>query len=98
MLKLSEASGIAYRGGDEHRRLVLSRLRDGIHELELRAVIAYCADEWHGKSDLAAYLRPETLFGPKTIHRYLDAARTKYARELRDAGVIQPQPKLEVVK
>lgn len=92
--RLSTVAGVAYRGCDDHVRLIVSQLRNGITEPELRAVVAYCANEWDGKPEMRRYLRPETLFGPKTISRYLDQARTDYAKEIAEAA----QPKLEVVR
>lgn len=76
--KLGDRAGHAYGGAAEHVRLITARLRDGVLEAELRAVIAYCADEWGEKPEMQRYLRPETLFGPTTIARYLDAARARY--------------------
>ncbi len=93
--KLGAESGVAYRGSDAHTRLIIGRLREGTSELELRAIVAYCGDQWRGKPEMQQYLRPETLFGPQTIARYLDPARTRYARLLADA---EPQTKLEVVR
>lgn len=104
LAKLSAASGVQLRGAQAHVRLILARLREGITELELRAVVAYCADEWRGDSKMAKYLRPETLFGPETIARYLDPARTLYrdrmAEAARDEGksIPQTQHTLELVK
>jgi uncharacterized phage protein (TIGR02220 family) len=77
---LSKYSGIAYRGGVEHTRLIVARLRDGRTDLELRKVAWYCAvvREWKDKPEMQGYLRPETLFGAKNIEKYLDAAISKY--------------------
>lgn len=82
LAKLAEVTKEPYGGALEHQRLVLNRMRDGVHELELRAIIAFVADEWESKPELASYLRPETLFGPRGIHRYLPKARARYAKEL----------------
>lgn len=86
--KLSERTGVNYRGSREHERLITGRLADGVDEMDLRAVIAYCWDVlgWNTKltedgGTMAQYMRPETLFGPRTIHRYLPSAR-KYREEL----------------
>lgn len=81
--KLTERTGIAYRGSQEHTRLIVARMRDGASELDLRKVIQYCAVElgWLDKPEMVAFLRPETLFGPKTISRYLDAAISWHAKE-----------------
>mgnify|MGYP001615385787 FL=1 len=76
--KLGEHNGIAYGGAAAHVKLIIGRLRDGVTEFELRAVVAYCADEWLKDDEMRRYLRPETLFGPTTIAKYLDPARTRY--------------------
>lgn len=80
--KLSARNGIAYSGTAEHVRLIVAQLRNGVPEMDLRYVIGYCADElgWQDDADLSKYLRPETLFGPKTIAKYLDPARAWVAK------------------
>lgn len=104
LAKLSAVSGIQLRGAQAHVRLILARLREGITELELRAVVAYCGEEWKSDPKMQRYLRPETLFGPETIARYLDPARTLYrdrmAEAARDEGksVPQTQHSLELVR
>jgi uncharacterized phage protein (TIGR02220 family) len=76
--KLSAQNGVRYSGTDEHTRLIVNHLRAGVSEVDLRAVVGYCAIElgWAAKPEMAVYLRPETLFGPKTLAKYLDPART----------------------
>ena len=76
--KLTAQNGVRYSGTAEHTRLIVAQLRAGVSEMDLRAVIGYCALEldWKADPDMAKYLRPETLFGPRTIARYLDPART----------------------
>lgn len=104
LAKLSAVSGIQLRGAQAHVRLILARLREGITELELRAVVAYCGEEWKNDPKMQRYLRPETLFGPETIARYLDPARTLYrdrmAEAARDEGkpIPQMQHNLEIVR
>lgn len=73
--KLGAKNGVSYAGSPAHVRLIVGRLRDGYTEMDLRKVIAYCAERWSGDPKMAGYLRPETLFGPETITRYVDAAR-----------------------
>ena len=93
MGKLSRESGVAYRATSKtHGRLIVARLRDGVTEPELRAVIAYCASPkteggkgWRGDPKMHEFLRPETLFGPEAIERYLAPART-WAAELLARG------------
>lgn len=76
--KLTARNHVAYQGSKEHVRLIVARLRDGCTEMDLRKVIGYCATEleWATKENMRAYLRPETLFGPETVQRYLDPARS----------------------
>lgn len=97
--RLAAASGVAYRGSDAHVRLIVNQLRAGVRESELRAVVAYCAEQWEAKPDMQPYLRPETLFGPQTIAKYLDHARTRYADQIaRTDRELAVQPSLEVVR
>lgn len=96
--KLGQRSGVTYSGAAEHVRLIVAQLRNGVTETDLRKVIGYCAIEldWPNNPDMAKYLRPETLFGPKTIAKYLDPARTWFAKQ---PGLqFDERPKLEVVQ
>jgi len=79
--KLSERNGVQYQGSVAHLRLIIGRLREGRSELDLRKVIAFCAEPqskggkgWEDDEKMRQYLTPETLFGPETIQRYIDAA------------------------
>lgn len=76
--KLGARNGVQYQASKEHTRLIVARLRDGYTEMDLRKIIGYCATEleWATKDNMRAYLRPETLFGPETIARYIDPARS----------------------
>jgi uncharacterized phage protein (TIGR02220 family) len=100
LAKLSTHNGVRYTQNAEHTRLIVARLRDGASELDLRAVVAYCAFEldWKADPDMQKYLRPETLFGPKTIAKYLDPARTwaekAYPAEFKNPALAQPEPLL----
>ncbi len=82
LYRLEKQSGVAYRGADAHVKLIVGRLRGGCTETDLRAVIGYCATElkWKDKPEMQKYLRPETLFGAESIERYVDAARTWWAK------------------
>lgn len=86
--KLGERNGTAYTGCESHLRLIVGRMREGRSELDLRKVIAYCAEglKWEGDAKMHAYLTPETLFGPQTISKYLDPARSWAAREYPEDG------------
>jgi hypothetical protein len=85
--KLSERNGVQYQGTDAHLRLIVRQLRDGRSELDLRKVIAFCAEPierggkgWEDDPKMRQYLTPETLFGPESIQRYVDAALSWAAR------------------
>lgn len=95
--KLSERNGVRYSGTDKHIRLITRQLRADVDEYELRAIVALCASKWTGKPEYEQYLRPETLFGPETISKYLDPARTEFADEIAKARAKAVTPKLTVV-
>lgn len=86
--KLGERNGVRYSGTSDHVGLIVRHLRDGIPEMHLRYVIGYCASQlgWQDKPDMMPYLRPETLFGPKTLAKYLDPARAWVASLPGDDG------------
>ncbi|MBA3841200.1 MAG: conserved phage C-terminal domain-containing protein [Actinobacteria bacterium] len=88
--KLGGHSGTSFSGTPQHSKLIADRLSDGITELDLRKVVAYCALElgWRDKPDMKKYLRPETLFSPKGISKYLDAARS-WSRTLDGIGELE---------
>lgn len=94
LAKLSEHNGIRYTVSDRHAALIATQLRRGVTELELRAVVAYCAVElgWKHDERMRQFLRPETLFGPETIAKYLDPARTTYAEMLEKHRQFEAQP------
>lgn len=80
--KLGAQNDVKYTGTPSHARLILEHLRNGVSEMDLRAVIGYCAIErrWKGDPKMHVYLCPETLFGPETIFKYLDPARTWFSK------------------
>lgn len=94
--KLGERSGVKHSGAEKHVRLIVARLREGITEADLRKVIGYCAIEleWQDDARMGHYLRPDTLFGPDTIHRYLDPARTWFEKQGLE---LDERPHLEAV-
>jgi uncharacterized phage protein (TIGR02220 family) len=97
LAKITDRTGVKYQGSDAHLRLIVGRLRDGVDELDLRAVIAYCWDAlgWRDKQvgdvPMSEYLRPETLFGPQKLQQYLPSAR-KYRAELEAKPRAPPAP------
>lgn len=87
LARLTARNGIAYRGSAKHLGLIIARQRHGVTADQLKAVIGYCAIKlgWLEKPAMVDYLRPETLFGPESIERYLDAACTWARDELEEA-------------
>lgn len=63
---LNDATGKAYRPTSEAtRRLIRARWAEGYREPEFRRVVETMAEAWGNDPKMAAYLRPETLFGAK---------------------------------
>lgn len=62
---LNSVTGSNYRSTtDKTRKLIAARLAEGFTIDDFKAVITKKAKEWQG-TDMAQYLRPETLFGTK---------------------------------
>lgn len=62
---LNSTTGSKYKAStDKTRRLIAARLAEGFTVDDFKTVIAKKAKEWQG-TDMAQYLRPETLFGTK---------------------------------
>lgn len=62
---LNSTTGSSYRSTtDKTRKLIAARLAEGFTIDDFKAVITKKAKEWQG-TDMAQYLRPETLFGTK---------------------------------
>lgn len=77
---LNAKTGARYRAGTKSTcDLISGRLRDGHTEADVIAVIDVKCAEWLG-TDMATYLRPETLFCPKHFESYLNQARIKAAK------------------
>lgn len=75
--KLGSYNGVEYRYSDAHVKLIVNQLRSEVTEQELRIVVGYCCFglEWKDDPKMHRHLCPETLFGPKTISKYLDPGR-----------------------
>lgn len=67
---LNEKAGRSYRKSPAHRALICARIADGFTEQNLRGIIARKAREWAG-TEMAKYLRPETLFNRTKAESYL---------------------------
>ncbi|MCI1615913.1 MULTISPECIES: conserved phage C-terminal domain-containing protein [Bacilli] len=62
---LNEKAGTKYRAsGSKTQRLIKARFNDGFNDEDFKKVIDIKVAEWSG-TDMAKYLRPETLFGTK---------------------------------
>lgn len=62
---LNSVTGSSYRSTtDKTRRLIAARLAEGFTVDDFKTVITKKTKEWQG-TDMAQYLRPETLFGTK---------------------------------
>lgn len=62
---LNSTTGSKYKAStDKTRRLIAARLAEGFTIDDFKTVISKKAKEWQG-TDMAQYLRPETLFGTK---------------------------------
>jgi len=73
---LNEKTGAHYQEGSEStRRLISGRLREGYTVDDFKRVIDRKYAEWGG-TDMAQYLRPQTLFGTK-FEAYLNAPEAK---------------------
>lgn len=78
--ELNEKTGSHYRPTSKATmRHVLARLREGFTVDDCKEVIRKKSEEWGG-TDMAKYLRPETLFGPK-FEGYLNAPEDQKAKE-----------------
>ena len=95
--KLSVWTQVTYES-PAHAQLILARLREGHTEPDLRMVLGYCATAkaeggkgWADDEGMREYLRPATLFGPKTIHRYVDEAKSWYRKHYPNKPLIQTE-------
>jgi uncharacterized phage protein (TIGR02220 family) len=70
---LNERVGTSYKPtADKTKRCVEARLGEGFTLDDFKRVIDRKADEWLADPEMARFLRPETLFGPK-FEGYLNA-------------------------
>lgn len=67
---LNDKAGTAYRAVDANVDLILARLKEGATPDEIRAVIDRKVSAWSG-GDMAAYLRPATLFNKTKFAQYV---------------------------
>lgn len=70
---LNQRAGTHYKATTAiTRKLIKARLKEGFTVDEIKLVIDKKCADWLNNSDMAQYLRPETLFGPK-FESYLNA-------------------------
>lgn len=70
---LNQRAGTHYKATTANtRKLIKARLKEGFTVDEIKLVIDKKCAEWLNNSDMAQYLRPETLFGNK-FESYLNA-------------------------
>ena len=72
---LNQKTGARYRDSTLSKKHIIARLNEGYTVEDFKKVIDYKCNEWLG-TDMAKYLRPETLFGTK-MDGYLGAASVK---------------------
>lgn len=76
---LNSVTGSNYRSKtDKTRKLIAARIAEGFTVDDFKTVISKKAKEWQG-TDMAQYLRPETLFGTK-FEGYLNQPEVKNNR------------------
>lgn len=67
---LNEKTGKAFKPVDSNLRLIHARLKEGHSQADILGVIDRKVQEWGG-TDMAQYLRPETLFGATKFNQYV---------------------------
>lgn len=73
---LNRRAGTQYRATTANtRKLIKARLNEGFTVEDFKLVIDKKCSDWLNNRDMAKYLRPETLFGPK-FESYLNAKST----------------------
>ena len=80
MAALNGALGTSYRPTSKKtRQLIHARWAEGFRLPDFEAVIATMAAAWGDDPKMSAYLRPETLFGPK-FESYLNRPKPRKER------------------
>lgn len=67
---LNQLAGKSYRPVKANLDLITARLKEGFSVDDLCAVVQRKTEEWQGKPDMEAYLRPATLFGAQKFAQY----------------------------
>jgi uncharacterized phage protein (TIGR02220 family) len=78
---LNEAAGTHYKAGSRRtRERIRARWGEGFRLGDFQAVVRTMAAEWGDDAKMSAYLRPETLFGPK-FESYLNRPARDKAKD-----------------
>lgn len=78
---LNQRAGTQYKATTANtRKLVKARLKEGFTVEDIKLVIDKKCAEWLNNRDMAQYLRPETLFGPK-FESYLNAKPQQWRQQ-----------------
>lgn len=86
---LNQRAGTHYKATTAStRKLVKARLKEGFTMDEFKLVIDKKCADWLNNRDMAQYLRPETLFGPK-FESYLNARPSTQAHTLPATAIAQ---------
>ena len=72
---LNKRVGVEFRTGTKNSELVATLLVDGFTVQDMKAVIDHRHREWADKPEMAAYLRPSTLFRKSKFEEYLPQAQ-----------------------
>lgn len=70
---LNDKANRSYQPVPANTKLIAARIREGATIDQLKAVIDAKVKEWADDSKMAAYLRPETLFGATKYAQYVGA-------------------------
>lgn len=68
---LNRKAGRTYPENGPNLKLIEARLRDGVQDWQLKAIVSLKTDEWKGNDKMHRYLRPKTLFNATNVANYL---------------------------
>jgi uncharacterized phage protein (TIGR02220 family) len=98
LAKLGEWNGVTYSITDAHAQLIVRQLRKGVTEEDLRRVVWFCGRKWEEDEKMQDFLRPETLFGPQNISKYLDPSKAAYAKWRAERSPASPDQPSDLVR
>jgi uncharacterized phage protein (TIGR02220 family) len=68
---LNAKAGKRFPDTDSNVGIIVARFREGFTPTQIRQVIAMKVRQWRADEKMAAYLRPETLFGRQKFSNYV---------------------------